>query len=276
MNNGIALFVTEWGTVNANGDGAVAEAETKQWTDFMCAYKLSHCNWSLNDKVEGASILTPGASTSGNWTANDLTTSGLLVRDLITDWCGETVVITQEPFEGSPYLIPGTIEAEHYDLGGLNVAFGENTTTNQAGATYRNDPVDIGGEPGNYNVGYIEAGEWLEYTVDVQESGQYTLDMRFAAADEFGGGSFTLRLDNEVVLESTTTGTTGGWSLWSDRTVQGLSLLEGEHVLRVGFTAGAFNVDKFTFTSDFVLSTPTAAESSEVAVYPNPGSGYYK
>ena len=87
LDNGIALFVTEWGTVSANGDGQVNEFEVNAWMDFLCENGISHCNWSVNDKLEGASILVDGASTTGGWTEADYTPSGLLVKDIIQDWC---------------------------------------------------------------------------------------------------------------------------------------------------------------------------------------------
>lgn len=86
LNNGIALFVTEWGTVSASGDGDVATAETNTWMTFLADNDISHANWALNDKVEGASMLKPGASVSGNWTDDDFTESGLFVKDIIENW----------------------------------------------------------------------------------------------------------------------------------------------------------------------------------------------
>lgn len=88
LNNGIALFVTEWGTVNANGDGAVNAGEVDLWMDFLCEHDISHCNWAINDKNEGASALVQGASPNGSWSANDLTASGSLVRSIVKSWCG--------------------------------------------------------------------------------------------------------------------------------------------------------------------------------------------
>jgi endoglucanase len=35
LNKGVALFVTEWGSVNADGGGGVANSETTAWIDFM-------------------------------------------------------------------------------------------------------------------------------------------------------------------------------------------------------------------------------------------------
>ncbi|MGV8835711.1 glycoside hydrolase family 5 protein [Cellvibrio sp.] len=79
LNNGIALFVTEWGSVNADGNGGVANSETNAWVSFMKANNISNANWSLNDKAEGASALVPGASPNGSWATSQLTASGALV-----------------------------------------------------------------------------------------------------------------------------------------------------------------------------------------------------
>ena len=86
LNNGIALMVTEWGTVNADGDGPVDKASVAEWMAFMKKHKLTHCNWAVNDKKEGASIVKPGSSVKGGWKASDLTESGKLVREYIRNW----------------------------------------------------------------------------------------------------------------------------------------------------------------------------------------------
>ncbi|MET0355274.1 MAG: cellulase family glycosylhydrolase, partial [Cellvibrio sp.] len=83
MNNGAALFVTEWGAVNADGDGSVATSETATWLNFLKTNGISHANWALNDKAEGASALTPNASANGGWSSSQLTASGTLVRNAI-------------------------------------------------------------------------------------------------------------------------------------------------------------------------------------------------
>ena len=95
INNGLCLMVTEWGTVNANGDGAVAQASVDLWVDFMKEHKLTNCNWALNDKSEGASALVSGASVYGEWDASDLTESGTVVYDLIKYWDGNYVTLPE-------------------------------------------------------------------------------------------------------------------------------------------------------------------------------------
>ena len=86
IQKGLPLFVTEWGTVKANGDGDVHHQSVQEWMNLLRKYRLSHCNWVVNDKVEGASILKPGASTQGGWKESDLTESGKLVREIIRNW----------------------------------------------------------------------------------------------------------------------------------------------------------------------------------------------
>jgi len=86
LDKGLALMVTEWGTVNANGDGGVDKKETELWLAFMRKHHLSHCNWALNDKKEGASQLKVGTAPDGKWTDADLTESGLYVKNIVRNW----------------------------------------------------------------------------------------------------------------------------------------------------------------------------------------------
>ncbi|MFN3402477.1 MAG: glycoside hydrolase family 5 protein [Cytophagaceae bacterium] len=81
MDMGIALFVTEFGTCHASGNGYFDPEETQIWFDFMDKYKISWCNWSVADKDETASILKPGANGKGGWADDELTESGKLIKE---------------------------------------------------------------------------------------------------------------------------------------------------------------------------------------------------
>lgn len=80
---GAAVFVTEWGTINANGDGDVATQSVKKWVEFMDKHCLSNANWSISNKAEGASIFKPGTSQTGGWSDDDLTASGKVVKEIV-------------------------------------------------------------------------------------------------------------------------------------------------------------------------------------------------
>jgi len=90
LNNGIALFATEWGAVNADGNGDVNISETEAWMAFFKTNNISHANWALNDKAEGASTFTLG----GDW--NSLTVSGTKVKEIITGWDSSVVVLDSD------------------------------------------------------------------------------------------------------------------------------------------------------------------------------------
>ena len=83
---GIPIFVSEWGTCDASGNGGFDPASTAEWVAWMKRNDVSNCNWSVADKAETASIVKPGASPTGGWKATDLTESGKLVRDVVRGW----------------------------------------------------------------------------------------------------------------------------------------------------------------------------------------------
>ncbi len=47
LNAGLAVFISEWGTTSANGDGAPSQSATTAWTNYMDQKQISNCNWSL-------------------------------------------------------------------------------------------------------------------------------------------------------------------------------------------------------------------------------------
>jgi endoglucanase len=83
MNSGAALFISEFGTSEANGDGIIDTTEMNLWFNFIKQYNLSTCDWSVFDKDETSAALKPGASHNGNWTESDLSESGKINRNFI-------------------------------------------------------------------------------------------------------------------------------------------------------------------------------------------------
>lgn len=81
LSKGVAIFVTEWGTTNADGDGGVDAAETELWWRFIADNQLSDLNWSVADKDEASAALLPGASGRGGWRMDEISPSGRLVRE---------------------------------------------------------------------------------------------------------------------------------------------------------------------------------------------------
>lgn len=180
---------------------------------------------------------------------------------------GYVSLTAQTPYGGIPHTIPGIIEAEHYDEGGENVAFFDNTSTNEGNSNLRNDAVDIELEGNVNSIGYIGTGEWLEYTVDVASTGNYTID--FTIASELNGGAFELYLDDVQLVSNTSTINTGGWNIWTDKSVNGVNLTKGQHILKFKSIHEGFNIDKMTFQNNAVLATK-GFSSDKILIYPNP------
>ena len=76
---GLALFVTEFGVVEATGDGPIDHASSEAWWDWAEANDISWLAWSIGDRDETSATLKPGTPPA-NWSEDDLTESGNLLR----------------------------------------------------------------------------------------------------------------------------------------------------------------------------------------------------
>ncbi len=81
INKDLPIFVTEYGTTPANGDGYVDEDETKIWWDFLDEHNISWSNWSIADKEEASAAIKPGTLPSNLHDASVLTKSGEVVKN---------------------------------------------------------------------------------------------------------------------------------------------------------------------------------------------------
>ena len=76
---GLALFVTEFGVVEATGNGPIDYASSEAWWDWAEANDISWLAWSTGDRDETSATLKPGTPPA-NWSESDLTESGKLLR----------------------------------------------------------------------------------------------------------------------------------------------------------------------------------------------------
>ncbi|MBR1443900.1 MAG: cellulase family glycosylhydrolase [Firmicutes bacterium] len=82
--NKAPIFVTEWGTTMASGNGGVFADNTYEWLNYLDEHNISWCNWSLSNKNESSAALKPSTETGNpNWSINDLSESGKLVFDYL-------------------------------------------------------------------------------------------------------------------------------------------------------------------------------------------------
>ncbi len=167
----------------------------------------------------------------------------------------------RQPYDNSilPFAdnsIPGIIYADNYDLGKITYAYNDadyqdiNSTSWNSGWSYRNDGVDIeqcNDLPTNgYDVGWINAGEWMKYTVNISQAGSYNIDVRYASNQT--DGKFVLKLDGNIISSIVSVPVTGGWQTWQTMTLQNIQLPAGTHNLMIQFLSGGYNLNYFMFS----------------------------
>ncbi len=181
-----------------------------------------------------------------------------------------------------PNTIPGIIYGAQFDLGKRGFAYDDEDYQNVGGGTwnngytYRNDGVDI--ERCNdaftlgYNVGWIEHGEWLKFTVNVLQSGTFNLIFRVSSPNS--DGRIIIKWDSQTLNNIVNVPNTGGWQSWQSVTVQDIQLNSGSHELQVQFLNGNFNYNYVEFVQTSVgVNDDNNGSINEFRLmqnYPNP------
>lgn len=189
--------------------------------------------------------------------------------------------ISTETIPFSDNQVPGIIQATNYDLGQFQFAYNDTEYENAGGGTwnngwrYRNDGVDIEAcsdfSSNGFNIGWIETGEWLKYTLNAAQSGLYDINLNVAAPNT--GGKIILSLDGQSIAGLLDVPATGGYQNWQYLSVPDIYLSSGVHTIQTRFFFGGFN---FSYM-DFVLTATDAKSESKPPFiysleqnYPNP------
>lgn len=119
LSAGNAVFISEWGTTDANGSGSVSSSESQNWISFMETNKISNCNWSIRHATNDDGSSEASAMFTGSEIQNDKTalqsvsfsTSGSIAKSYLTDkgrsW---TDSLTAGYTTGSCYFNAVTVE----------------------------------------------------------------------------------------------------------------------------------------------------------------------
>jgi endoglucanase len=201
LNRNIALYVTKWGSVNADGNGGVNVGKTRTWVNLMKRNHIINANWALNDKVEGASAFIPGASTTGNWGDGQLTTSGKLACKITRGWPGN---------RGPPSPPPPTPTCPTPATSPTTITVAPECYQWMQGKETE-DTSDVGG---GKNVGYIDTGDWMAYPeVSIRSTGAYRVEYQVASGSS--GGSLQLeKAGGTPVYGTVSIQNMGGWKNW--------------------------------------------------------------
>ena len=159
------------------------------------------------------------------------------------------------PFFGSPMPIPtngnnnlptsapdNRLYASDYDIGGEGISYHDTGAVNLGEAYRPFEGVDVeSSNEGHTAVGFFEEDEWLDFTVDVAQAGNYVITFRTASN---GGGFISFESDCEKLTGNLPTPPTGWWDIWEDTTVD-VTLKAGVQKLRVvsGGNMNLMNMD---------------------------------
>ncbi|MBP5767540.1 MAG: family 43 glycosylhydrolase [Fibrobacter sp.] len=155
----------------------------------------------------------------------------------------------QTPYGDKAAAIPGKIEAEIFDKPGYgagNDSYSDNDADNQGDAEFRaEDGVDIVLGGSGMAIGYTNAGEWMEYTVDVAEDGDYPIVANASSGAENSG--FCFSVDGKPMGDTVKVTKTGDdWSVYKEFEAGTAKLTKGKHIIRLMITGNNVNIDWFS------------------------------
>jgi hypothetical protein len=87
---------------------------------------------------------------------------------------------------------------------------------------------------------HTEKGEWLQYSIDVKQTGNYKIAFRIASPE---AAAVTVLINNKPVANSINLPATGSYQQWQTTGNQSISLQKGNNRLRVLVEKGGFNLN---------------------------------
>ena len=276
---------TEWGGAMSPGEKAGVHYDYMDYNSTPTNYFMAYIR-GMSDQLnewEMGSFYWPGLRDGDWYSMTKRSGEGANIKLEIVNQSGldrmhrawADTVVTNPPerktYNEKVATIPGKIEAENYDEGGNRFTFYDKDSENQ-GKAYREDAVDVVSLDGatcsdeactGYAVGYTQAGEWLEYSVNVTSDEELIIVANLATASETS--SLQLFVDEKAVTDSIVVpkiDTT--WNVYKEVEFGKVSLSKGEHVLRLMITGAYVNVDWISFAGLQAKSPITRIADSDM------------
>jgi len=213
-------------------------------------------------KGEGPEPSVASAMAGLNQLTDDiLLENNTFYKDVVDAYLRQPQDNTSIPY--AEHTIPGLVYLSDYDLGTNGIAYYDQDVANYSlstdqyeawnrGWTYRNDGVDIqeNSDTNNSNglhLSFIEKDEWVNYTVDVLESGFYNIDLRYATTQS--GGQIKYLIDGNDISEQITLSNTGGWNNFTNHSTNNIYIGEGIQTFQILVTGTiSFNMSSLNFS----------------------------
>ena len=207
--------------------------------------RLEYVTWSDKDTPVASTTLI--SNTEYDVNQGKITVPVKITSKLFAYRIFITSATPQAPYQGNMTLLPGRLEVEHFDEGGEGKAYHDSDDNNQGDAGFRGDEaVDIVASSEGKAIGYTTAGEWLEYTVRVEQSGTYDFSALVSSGSD--NSSFLVSLDNRTLVDTVKVPNGGSWDLYNTMEVGTVNLTAGEHLLRLTITGSYVNIDWLQFS----------------------------
>lgn len=238
--------------VNKNG----ASAEHPQIAGALCTALSSSSvssSSATNSSVSSVSVSSSSAPASTSSLSSSSSAISSSAASQATNACPSQI---ENAFQMYAPKIPASIQAEDFDPAG----YFDSSASNEGGA-YRTDTgVDIKQIANGNAVGWMTAGEWLEYTIYVESEGDYDVTIRSGAVGT--GRTFTLSQCGTVLLENFQVPQVNAWGEFKTLPAGKLHLKPGYQKIRVTLGATDYADLDWIYIGPYSGETDTPTEGT--------------
>jgi len=228
-----------WTTVGGTQGGKAIDASIK---DGYIYFDAVPNGGDIVLSSDGSAVVTPASSASGTTPVTPASSAA---------------AAQGQPFKGA-IAVPGTIEAENYDVN----AYSHTKTGNDA-TGYRTDDAGIVTGGTGTAVGYTSAGDYYEYSINVAAAGTYKVTVSGATGNT-ADGSVTISVGSSSVKSAINA--KGDWQTYSDVAAGEITLAAGQQTLRLTIDNDNLNVDWIKLEGDGTTAIPASSASSVIPV----------
>jgi len=186
-----------------------------------------------------------------------------------------------KPFKAN--TTASTIYAVDYDFGRAGEAYSDKVDANyhltnnnytawNTGYAYRNDGVDIencfDAVTNGFHVGWVEDGEWMQYTIQSAEAMTYNVLLRYAS--QSATARVYIEINGKRASKTVSLLPSGGWATWKTSAITNVIVPAGTVKMKIVFETGGANFNYFQFKNPKTIDN-TAFEmlSAETAQWPD-------
>lgn len=186
INDGLPVFVSEYGICDASGNGSLDKNSAQKWVDTMNEYGVSYVCWALANKNESAALIKSSCSKTSQFGDDDLSESGKWLYQTLTNKA--TVGNSNDASSGKPESGSGN---------------GNNNNSNNTGSAATPEPFQSGGLDGvlTLNNSWESDGEVnYQYNMSLTNNGSqsvssWAIDIHFSdniSLSSGWGGKYTV------------------------------------------------------------------------------------